>query len=52
MSGQTATTLAAPRGGMARMSRRVMNLAHHLGREVLDLARDRRPRFGTGGGAG
>jgi fatty-acyl-CoA synthase len=28
VSGQTATTLAAPRGGMARMSRRVMNLAH------------------------
>jgi fatty-acyl-CoA synthase len=28
VSGQTATTLAAPRGGMARMSRRVMNLTH------------------------
>jgi len=28
MSGVTATTAAVPRGGLARMSRRVMNLAH------------------------
>src|ERR1700682_6022440 len=28
MSGQTPATTTAPRGGLARMSRRVMNLAH------------------------
>jgi fatty-acyl-CoA synthase len=30
MSGETGTNQAAPRGGLARMSRRVMNLAHLL----------------------
>ena len=38
MNEKTATTVAAPRGGLLRMSRRVMNLAYMLTQNARRLA--------------